>query len=87
MIHTYAHEKDEVPKTLEIDKETGEARSILMKESKISFKQMNRNIYHGFFETFLPSGYPNTVAPGYLKFTIYSNLSALTITTMSFLSA
>jgi len=49
--------------------------------------QFSRNVYNGFFETFLPSGYPDTVAPGYLRFTIYSNLSALTITTMSFLSA
>jgi len=41
----------------------------------------------GFYETFMPSGYPRSVAEGYLKFTIYSNLSAVSITAMSFLSA
>ena len=39
-----------------------------------------------FSETFLPNEYPHSVNPGYARFTIYSNLSALFATSMSFIS-
>lgn len=47
---------------------------------------MKANIVHGFFDTFMPTGYPESVSDGYLKFLIYSNVSALAITAMAFLS-
>jgi hypothetical protein len=43
-------------------------------------------MYNGLWDTFLPAGYPHSVGDGYLRFTLYSNLSALAITAMSFLS-
>ena len=52
----------------------------------ISLKQIRLNFMNGFFDTFLPSGYPHSVSDGYLWFTMYSNISALAITAMSFLS-
>jgi hypothetical protein len=36
--------------------------------------------------TFLPADYPESVTKEYLPFTLYSNLSSITITAMSFLS-
>jgi hypothetical protein len=36
--------------------------------------------------TFLPADYPESVTKEYLPFTIYSNISSITITAMSFLS-
>ena len=34
----------------------------------------------------MPSGYPNSVAPNYLKFCILSNIGAIGMTAMGFLS-
>ena len=36
--------------------------------------------------TFLPADYPESVSKEYLPFSIYSNISSVTITAMSFLS-
>ena len=47
---------------------------------------MKSNIVNGFVDTFMPSGYPQSVSDGYIKFSIYSNMSALAITAMAFLS-
>lgn len=84
-IHSYPGGKDESPSTLEIEKHTGKI-NIITEVDPISLKVIKSNIFNGFFETFLPSGYPYSVSDGYAKFTMYSNLSALAITTMSFLS-
>jgi hypothetical protein len=79
------NEKDGHPSTIEIEKNSGNIH-LVTKHDRISYKQMKQNIHNSLFETFLPSGYPNSVADGYLRFSIYSNLSALSITAMSFLS-
>jgi hypothetical protein len=44
---------------------------------QISLKIMN---------TFLPNGYPHSVAENYFKFTFVSNIGAISFTAMSFLS-
>jgi hypothetical protein len=56
------------------------------KMDRLSFSKIRARTYYNFHETFLPSGYPNSVSKGYLKFTIYSNISIISITAMSFLS-
>lgn len=86
VIHTFPNEKDPSPNTIEIERDSGKVRMI-SKNDKISISIIRSKIYIGLFETFLPAGYPYSVAEGYFKFSIYNNLSAMSITTMSFLSA
>jgi hypothetical protein len=86
IIHTFPNEKDMSPNTIEIDKETSNVK-LISRHDKLSLSLIRNKTYIALFETFLPAGYPNSVAEGYLKFSIYNNLSALCITTMSFLSA
>ena len=85
VIHSFPSDKDPSPHTVEIDRELKKV-SVITKHN-YSFQQFKKNIHIGFHETFLPAGYPNSVGEGYLKFTVYSNLSAISITIMSFLSA
>ena len=86
VIHSYPYDKDNSPSTLEIDKHSGKINIVTIHDP-VSVKQIKANFLNGFFDTFLPSGYPHSVADGYLRFTMYSNISALAITAMSFLSA
>ena len=86
IIHSFPNEKDTSPSTLEIDKHSGKI-NVVTAHDPVSVKQFRSNIYNGFWDTFLPAGYPHSVGNGYLKFTMYSNISALAITAMSFLSA
>ena len=74
------------PNTIEIDRETSKV-TVISSHEGFSFRVLKNKTYIALFETFLPAGYPNSVAEGYLKFSIYNNLSALSITIMSFLSA
>jgi hypothetical protein len=60
---------------------------IISKHDKLSLSAFRSYIYITLHETFLPAGYPHSVAEGYLKFSIFNNLSAMSITAMSFLSA
>jgi hypothetical protein len=85
IIHSYPFEKDSSPATLEIEKNSGKINTIT-KHDPVSIKSFKSKISNGFWDTFLPAGYPNSVGDGYLKFTMYSNISALAITAMSFLS-
>jgi hypothetical protein len=85
VIHSFPYEKDNSPSTLEIDKISGKI-NIITHHDPVSVKQIKSNFLNGFFATFLPAGYPHSVADGYFRFTMYSNLSALAITAMSFLS-
>ena len=85
IIHSFPSDKDPSPHTVEIDRELKKV-SVITKHN-YSFRQFKKNIQIGFHETFLPAGYPNSVGEGYLKFTLYSNFSATSITIMSFLSA
>jgi len=86
IIHTFPNEKDPSPNTIEIDKETGKVQ-VISNTDKLSLRSVKNKTYIGLFETFLPAGYPNSVAEGYLKFSIYNNISSFCITAMSFLSA
>eukprot|EP00347_Sterkiella_histriomuscorum_P012381 403368796 len=86
VIHTFPNDKDMSPNTIEIDRESSQV-TVISKNDRISWGLVKNKIYIGLFETFLPVGYPNSVAEGYLKFSIFNNLSALSITAMSFLSA
>ena len=86
VINSFPYDKDPHPTIIQISKDTGKIECITKIDSR-SFKNIKSNISNGVFETFLPAGYPQSVGEGYLKFSIYSNLSALTITAMSFLSA
>lgn len=74
------------PNTIEIDRETSKV-TVISGADRLSLKMIRNKTYIALFETFLPAGYPNSVGEGYLKFSIYNNLSALSITVMSFLSA
>jgi hypothetical protein len=85
IIHSYPFEKDSSPATLEIEKNSGKINTIT-KHDPVSIKSFKSKISNGFWDTFLPAGYPNSVGDGYLKFTMYSNISGLAITAMSFLS-
>jgi len=86
IINSYPDEKDPRPNIIEIEKETGKVHAVT-KNDKLSLTQIRSNIYITLHDTFLPVGYPNSVAEGYLRFAIFNNLSALSITAMSFLSA
>ncbi len=85
IIQSYPFEKETSPPTLEIDKNTGKVTTIT-KHDPVSIKGLKSKVSNGFWDTFLPAGYPHSVGDGYLKFTMYSNISALAITAMSFLS-
>jgi hypothetical protein len=74
------------PNTIEIDKESSKVEMI-SHHDRISWKLIKNKTYIALFETFLPVGYPHSVAEGYLKFCFYNNFSAFCITSMSFLSA
>lgn len=84
-IHCFPNEKENAPSTLEIEKHSGKI-TIITKHDPMSLKQLKSNFVNGLSDTFMPSGYPNSVSDGYIRFTLYSNLSALAITAMSFLS-
>lgn len=86
VIHSFPNDKDNSPSIIEIEKNSGKI-NIITQHDPVSLKQIKSNVKNGFYDTFLPAGYPHSVAEGYLKFTVYSNLSALAITAMSFLSA
>lgn len=86
IIHTFPNEKDMSPNTIEIDRETSKV-TVISSADRLSLKMIKNKTYIALFETFLPAGYPNSVGEGYFKFSIYNNLSALSITVMSFLSA
>ena len=74
-----------MPKIIEIDKTTGDAKFLTVYDS-LSFSEIWSNIHNNLYETFLPYGYPKTVGSQYLKFSMYSNLSSITLTTMTFLA-
>ncbi|CDW83257.1 UNKNOWN [Stylonychia lemnae] len=86
IIYNYQNDKDIGPKSVELDQTTGEIHTF-QSGNQNQVDQLHRNIHNGLFETFLPAGYPHTVAPAYLKFSIYSNMSAFLYTAMGFLSA
>lgn len=86
VINSYPDEKDPRPNIIEIEKETGHVHAVT-KHDKLSLSQLRSNVYITLHDTFLPVGYPHSVAEGYLRFAIFNNLSALSITAMSFLSA
>lgn len=85
VIHSFPNDKDSSPSIIEIEKNSGKINRVTQHDP-VSVKQIKSNIVNGFFDTFLPAGYPNSVGDGYMKFTMYSNLSALAITAMTFLS-
>eukprot|EP00347_Sterkiella_histriomuscorum_P003816 403362828 len=87
VIQSYYNDKDEQPRIAEIDCTTGQVHKLHKAQQTNQVNQLNKNIYNGLFETFLPAGYPHTVSSSYLKFTIYSNISAFMYTAMGFLSA
>lgn len=74
------------PNTIEIDKETSKV-TVISRNDRLSLSLIKNKTYIALFETFLPAGYPHSVAEGYLKFSFFNNLSAMSITVMSFLSA
>lgn len=74
------------PNTIEIDKDSSKV-NVISRHDRLSWRLIKNKTYITLFETFLPAGYPNSVGEGYLKFSVFNNLSALCITAMSFLSA
>lgn len=70
---------------MQIEKESGKIVQVT-KLDKTTLKSLKHKFYNNLHETFLPSGYPYSVADGYLKFIILGNISSVAITSMSFLS-
>ncbi len=60
---------------------------MVSRHGSFTWQNIKSQVYIGLHDTFLPAGYPNSVADGYLKFCLFNNLSALSITAMYFLSA
>ena len=84
-IHTFQNEKDKDPHVVEIEKATGKVL-YASKVEKYSLTKLKNESYYGIYETFLPAGYPYSVSKNYLRFTVLTNIAAMCITTMSFLS-
>jgi len=59
---------------------------MLTKLKQKSLKEYRNLTFEKMAATFLPADYPESVSKEYLPFTLYSNLSSITITAMSFLS-
>jgi hypothetical protein len=70
---------------VQIEKESGKIVQVT-KLDKTTLKSLRHKIYMNLHETFLPSGYPYSVADGYLRFSLLNNLGMVAITVMSFLS-
>lgn len=61
-------------------------RQISQDHDNINIKNLKSKVKTSFNTTFMPNGYPESVLPGYYKFTLLSNIGAVSFTAMGFLS-
>lgn len=52
----------------------------------MSLTKLLYQTYEKVQETYLPADYPESVKKGYLSYAVYGNISATSLTTMTFLS-
>ena len=86
VIKNYRDRNDQSPNIIDIDNQTGEVRQISHDHDNINVKNMKSKVKTSFNATFLPSGFPESVLPGYYKYTLLSNIGAISFTAMGFLS-
>ena len=86
VLKSYKNIKDEYPNIIDINSKTGEVSQISTDHDKLSLSQFHQDSKMKAMNTFLPNGYPHTVTPNYLKFSLVSNIGAISFTTMGFLS-
>ena len=85
ILYNYKSPKTEKPQIVQIDSETKDAKMLTLVRHKTMREYRNLTL-DKLAATFLPADYPESVSKEYLPFTIYSNISSVTITAMSFLS-
>lgn len=86
VIRNFKNIKDESPNIVDIDTDTGNVRQISTDHNEWNLKNFKQQAKTSFNATFMPSGYPNSVTENYLKFCIISNVGAVGMTAMGFLS-
>ena len=85
ILKNWQNVKSEQPQIIQIDALTRDAKR-LTKLKRRDLKEMRQDGIDKLTSTFLPVDYPHSVAPEYLPFTIYSNMSSIAFTAMLFLS-
>lgn len=78
--------KDDKPNIIDIDRSTGNVRQISTDHDIKNFQSFKNNALLNVMNTFMPNGYPNSVAKDYMKFVCVSNVGAIAFTAMGFLS-
>jgi hypothetical protein len=85
IIDSYRTQRVSKPQTVLIDPNTKEVHRLtpLRRRSLVDY----RNQFVGLMQDiYLPVDYPDSVAPQYLNYTVYSTIAQVSITTMQFLS-
>ena len=85
ILKNYPTVKTDKPQIVQIDAVTKDAKMLTQVRHK-TIKEYRNLTFEKMAATFLPADYPESVTKEYLPFTIYSNISSITITAMSFLS-
>lgn len=85
ILKNYPTVKTDKPQIVQIDAETKDAK-MLTKVRHKTIKEYRNLTLEKIAAVYLPSDYPESVTKEYLPFTLYSNLSSITNTAMSFLS-
>jgi len=85
ILKNYKSQKTQEPQIIQIDGETKEAQLLTPLQSH-SLGTLRHSVHEKVMRTFLPADYPHSVTKEYLPFSIYSNISSISITAMTFLS-
>lgn len=85
ILKNYKTAKTLQPQVIQIDAFTKEAKLLSEIPTK-NFKSFKHSLHEKLSNTFLPADYPDSVTKEYLPFTIYGNISSISITAMTFLS-
>ena len=85
ILKNYKSQKTTEPQIIQIDGKTKEAQMLTPLQS-YSLGSVGHTVHDKMMRTFLPADYPNSVTKEYLPFSIYSNISSISITAMTFLS-
>ena len=86
VMKSFKNIKDDKPNIIDIDCHTGKVSQISTDHDVRNFKSIKKQTFLNMMNTFMPNGYPYTVAENYLKFVAVSNIGAISFTAMGFLS-
>lgn len=86
MLHNFKNTKSKEPQTIQIEPLEHNRVSWVTEVKRRSVNDLYADGKEKLAATFLPADYPESVSKEYLPFTIMSNVSAVSITAMSFLS-